>query len=73
MASDNVCTRLMHGGLLSVALLWVGWLMQVFSGVGEALMPAWLSWQLGFMVLVPAGAVGLVVTMARAFREKTCI
>lgn len=73
MSKPTPCAKLAKAGLFSVVLLWMGWLLQLAGGEGAALVPSWVSWSIGFMLLLPAGLIGLTVTAARAFRMKACM
>ena len=72
MTSNNACDKVKRSGLNSVLLFLAGWLVLMFGGAMDAVIPSWLSWQVGFMVMLPLGVVGVLYSVARAFQVKTC-
>ena len=72
MSVDKACESVKRIGLGSVLLFLAGWLVLLFGGVADAVIPSWLSWQVGFMVMLPLGIAGVLYSVARAFQVKSC-
>ncbi|GAB6044336.1 hypothetical protein [Endothiovibrio diazotrophicus] len=72
MSDNPSCEQVKRSALGSVLLLLVAWLVLLFGGVADALIPSWLSWQVAFMVLLPLGVAGLLYSVASTFRMKSC-
>jgi hypothetical protein len=68
----TTCQKTLRLGLASALLVILGWTLLLIGDSISELIPAWLSWQFGFMILLPIGALGLLYAVARVMTLRTC-